>query len=166
LLTAKVASWVYTKLTAIVGVATDAVINLVGVSTVAFYRSVDCLNGCPESLTGRNSSVAIAVHIPKPERSLPRGYVVLSHRFRVIQQIDAQVIPSCTIIIIPGELQGATSIVLLPGCARIFGIGGITVIALVYLLDVAQTCQSVIIFFNKINNQFRISANSEMKEST
>jgi len=72
ILTGNVVSWAYTKPTAVGEVIIDAVVNLGSASTVAFYRSVDCLNGSHESLTGCHCNVAFAVHIPNPECSLPR----------------------------------------------------------------------------------------------
>lgn len=103
MLTSNVASWIYTKLTAVIIVIIHTVSNWVRVATIAF-SPIDCLNSCAESLPGCNSRVAIAIQHPKPDSSLPWNWIILSYNLRVIQPIESQVISGGTIIIIPAEL--------------------------------------------------------------
>lgn len=107
MLTANVASWIYTKLIAVILVQIHTVGDCVGDATVAFFP-IDCFNSCPESLPGCNSSMAIAIYHPKPDSSLPRDWVILSYDRRVIQSIEAQVISCCAIIIIPAKVLATT----------------------------------------------------------
>jgi hypothetical protein len=85
------------------------------------------------------------VHVvhPEPERRLERDHGVLRHGVRVPEPVEADALSCRPVVVVPRDLQGASSVVLLPRGARPLCVARVTVgVVLVDLANVAEICRA------------------------
>lgn len=127
-----------TELFAVVGVVLDTILHGSGVSAVALDSAVDSPDRGPKPL------VHDGVHVghPEPESGLERDEHIVAYCLRGVQPVEPDGCSCWSVVVVPCELQGSTTKVMLVRGAWVLGLALVAVVvgSTVYLVDVAEIC--------------------------